>query len=281
MAYKISESPFFGLDPCPLPPLPPRGGTPASLPWRGCLSSSPLCFLVTCPWPRACRAPPPPIPGACKVMRLIFALFVAVAVAAPAAGFTSLPSPGSGVVSRTGVVRMGYVPDGLSKEEWEKIKKKERATKTGLGRVGARGFKSRSMQSFQEALELGEAKHLMPVDPRLVKAGKIKPEDVPYMQRGGNWDNSDIKGAKRKRWLKSDTNYEKRDKTSQLANLFGGGSDIPWTSSFQAMSSTSKSSPGRGNTQRRESRPSTTAKPKPARGSTGDNNPFAKFFGKK
>ena len=33
-----------------------------------------------------------------------------------------------------------------------------------------------------------------------VRAGKLKAEDIPYMQRGGNWDNSDVKGAKKKGW---------------------------------------------------------------------------------
>jgi len=162
-------------------------------------------------------------------MQLFFALFVALVAVAPALGFSGTSAPAWRVVSRTGVVRMGYVPDGLSPEQWEKIKKKERAAKTGLGRVGARGFKSRSMQSFHEALELGEAKHLMPVDPRLVKSGKIKMEDVPYMQRGGSWDNSDVKGAKKKRWLKSDMQFEAEQKNGKSQ---GGNGKNPFAKLF-------------------------------------------------
>ena len=37
-----------------------------------------------------------------------------------------------------------------------------------------------------------------------VKKGELKVEDIPYMQRGGNWDNSDVKGAKKATWLPSD-----------------------------------------------------------------------------
>ena len=86
----------------------------------------------------------------------------------------------------------------MSKEEWAKIQKKEveakKTKKFGLG--GARGFESRSMQSFQEARERGEADHLFPVNPADVASGKIPLKDVPYMQRGGSWKNSDLKGKK-------------------------------------------------------------------------------------
>merc|ERR1712159_725551 len=56
------------------------------------------------------------------------------------------------------------------------------------------------MASFQAALERGEAKHLMPVDPSKVKRGEIALKDVPYMQRGGKWDNSDLTKGK-KGWV--------------------------------------------------------------------------------
>jgi hypothetical protein len=91
-----------------------------------------------------------------------------------------------------------YVPSGMSKEQWAKVQKKEadakKTKKFGLG--GARGFESRSMQSFQEARERGEADHLFPVNPADVASGKIALKDVPYMQRGGSWKNSDLKGKK-------------------------------------------------------------------------------------
>lgn len=128
---------------------------------------------------------------------------------------------------------MEYIPSGLSKEEWTKIKAKEKAAKTGLGKIGARGFKSRSFDSFQRALEAGEAGHLMPVfDAKgKVARGELKYEDIPYMQRGGNWDNSDVKGAKKKRWLKEDKEYNEKD--FQSISIFGG-ENLPWNTGGRA-----------------------------------------------
>ena len=97
------------------------------------------------------------------------------------------------------IFKMGYVPDGLSTEQYEDIKRKDAAAKkANLDRVGQNKFKSRNFEAFQKALENGEATHLFPVDPNDYKQGKVKYEDIPYMQRrGGAWDNSDLKGVKR------------------------------------------------------------------------------------
>jgi hypothetical protein len=81
------------------------------------------------------------------------------------------------------VVSFQYVPSGFTPESYKKFKAEEakKKAKANLGGVGPRGFKSRSFQSFQEALERGEATHLMPVfnAKQLVKAGKLKVEDIP------------------------------------------------------------------------------------------------------
>jgi len=98
----------------------------------------------------------------------------------------------------------GYVPDGLSKEQWEKMQKDEKAkrAKKNFGAGGARGFESRSFNSFVAAQERGEAGHLFPVNPDKVRSGEIALKDVPYMQRGGSWTNNDLRN-KGKGWMKT------------------------------------------------------------------------------
>jgi hypothetical protein len=128
-----------------------------------------------------------------------------------------------------------YVPSGFTPEQYKKFKAQEtkKATaKKNLGGMGPRGFKSRSMQSFQEAMERGEASHLMPVfnAKERVKRGELKVQDIPYMQRGGNWDNSDVKGATKKSWLKSDKDYSDGGfRKEQSVSIFGYGEGLDWS----------------------------------------------------
>lgn len=107
---------------------------------------------------------------------------------------------------------MAYVPDGMTPEQYKKLKQKEEADKAAkkFGAYGPQSFKSRSLQSFQKDMEEGKAGHLMPMmnAKSLLKQGKIKQQDIPYMQRGGNWDDSDVKGAKKKAANKYDKKYE-------------------------------------------------------------------------
>jgi hypothetical protein len=130
-----------------------------------------------------------------------------------------------------------YIPTGFTKDSWSKFKaaeqkKKDDLAKKNLGRMGPKGFQSRSFQSFQEALERGETTHLLPVEnarERIAK-GELKPEDIPYMQRGGNWDNSDLKGAKKVKWLNSDKDYANGGfKKEQSVSIFGYGKGLDWT----------------------------------------------------
>ena len=128
-----------------------------------------------------------------------------------------------------------YTPSGFTPEQYKKFKQdeaKKAKSKKNLGGMGPRGFKSRSMQSFQEAMEKGEADHLLPVfnAKERVRKGELKKEDIPYMQRGGNWDNSDVKGAKKNRWLKSDKDYSSGGFTKeQSVSIFGQGQGLDWT----------------------------------------------------
>merc|ERR1712232_1084395 len=91
---------------------------------------------------------------------------------------------------------MEYIPSGMSKEQWEKIKAKDKSKTAGkdLGKTGVTSFKSRSFAEWQK----DGGKHLFPVDPKKVKSVK----EIPYMQRaGGSADDSDIKGTKKKKGL--------------------------------------------------------------------------------
>ncbi len=173
-------------------------------------------------------------PSSISEMRTI-TVTVATATLAAAAAFQQ-------PVSARGAARVStslneYIPTGFTKESWGKFKaaeqkKKDELAKKNLGRLGPKGFQSRSFQSFQEALERGEATHLLPVEnarERLAK-GELKPEDIPYMQRGGNWDNSDLKGAKKIRWLNSDKEYVNGGfKKEQSVSIFGYGKGLDWT----------------------------------------------------
>lgn len=107
-------------------------------------------------------------------------------------------------------------------------------------------YTSISFQSFHEALERGEATHLIPVmnAKERVKKGELKWEDVPYMQRGGSWDNSDVKGAKKVRWLQSDKAYANGGYLKeQSVSIFGYGQGLDWTGT-RSRSGPAESVPG-------------------------------------
>ncbi|KAL7545025.1 hypothetical protein ACHAWF_008397 [Thalassiosira exigua] len=138
------------------------------------------------------------------------------------------------VASRSPTALYEYIPSGFTKESWAKFKAKEAEKKQAknLGRMGPKGFQSRSMQSFQEALERGEAAHLMPMmnAKERLRKGEINEDDISYMQRGGAWDNSDVKGARRKNWLASDKSYADGGyKKSQSVSILGEGGGLDWT----------------------------------------------------
>lgn len=105
-------------------------------------------------------------------------------------------------------VNVGYVPTGMTPHEWHAIQRAEKRKQqnANYGAFGPTSFKSRSLQGFQEDLEKGKSAHLFPTmfAKERVKKGEIKEEDIPYMQRLGSWDNSDVKGAKKKEWSETD-----------------------------------------------------------------------------
>jgi hypothetical protein len=106
----------------------------------------------------------------------------------------------------------------MTPEQYRKLKDKEKAAKQGknLGAFGVQTFKSRSLVAFQKDLEEGKAGHLMPVfnAKELLKQKKIKPEEIPYMQRGGSWDGSDV--GKKFKGNAMDKKYNPNEKPNGL-----------------------------------------------------------------
>lgn len=157
-------------------------------------------------------------------------LLLSVSIAA----FAFAPTPPTKLSSSTTALSGGYVPDGLTPEEYGRIKRKDKKRiGKDLGRLGPRGFKSRSMQAWQEAYERGEAGHsFAPFGYRQqLKQGKISKKDVPYMVRGGSWDDSDIFGMfGRLKWNKTDKEYANGGyKKEQSASILGSGPGFNWT----------------------------------------------------
>jgi hypothetical protein len=69
---------------------------------------------------------------------------------------------------------MEYIPSGMSKEQWKKLKDADQKKNSkNLGKTGITTFKSRSFADWQKAGGI----NLFPVDPKTVK----NPKDLPYM----------------------------------------------------------------------------------------------------
>merc|ERR1712046_81354 len=97
-----------------------------------------------------------------------------------------------------GKVSMSYVPDGMTKEQYAKIKAKDKKRDMPGKFNGTSGmkFRSRTMEEFQTLREQGKVSYNMPMENAEAKLrrGEIKPSDIPYMQRpGGMPDGSDLK----------------------------------------------------------------------------------------
>ena len=141
-----------------------------------------------------------------------------------------------------------YIPDGLTAEEYNRIKDSDK-TKLGknLGRLGPRGFESRSLQAWQQAMDQGEAGHkFAPLSyKKKLSSGQMRPEEIPYMVRGGKWDNSDIKGAKKLAWSKKDKEYAAGGyKKEQSVSILGNGPGFDWTGSQKNSTLVQRRFPG-------------------------------------
>lgn len=115
------------------------------------------------------------------------ALFALVAILCLVSTYSFTPPTAPHGAVRHDTRLYEYIPSGMTKAQWEKQKAKEKAKTQGknLGKVGVTSFKSRSFSEWQKS----GGKNLFPVDPTKVK----NPKDIPYMQRGGAPDDSDLK----------------------------------------------------------------------------------------
>jgi hypothetical protein len=160
----------------------------------------------------------------------ITAIFLASCCVANVSAFAPTFSSSS---FRTATSLRAYVPDGLTAEQYKKIKTQEDQKNKGknLGALGPRGFKSRSMEAWQQAYEKGLANHnFAPLGYReQLKKGQLKKSDIPYMVRGGSWDNSDVFGSKRLPWTKADKEYARGGyKKEQSVSILGSGPGLDW-----------------------------------------------------
>jgi hypothetical protein len=183
----------------------------------------------------------------------MFSLIAVITIILPGSfAFTTSTKISTGqpfVVAMTKTSYSGYIPDGLTRDQYEQIKISDAKKTKGknLGALGPRGFKSRSLTAFQQAQEKGKAKHLFsPIGYRdQIKKGVMKKEDVPYMVRGGSWDISDVFGARRLKRSKTDAEYEKGGyKKEQSASLLGTGPGFDWTGKRHGSGKGTKSVPG-------------------------------------
>jgi hypothetical protein len=159
-------------------------------------------------------------------------------------------APSSGVMTTAGLARrmanraaltMEYIPDGMSKAQWDALKKKEQDEMKGknLGAIGITKFKSRSFEAWQKS----GGKNLFPVDPN-------SPDYVkPYMQRkGGMADGSDLvkKGVNIKKLTAGAKPIARNELDAKYDELEGKGLlrsspfELPWSNSQAAKLATAK-----------------------------------------
>ena len=155
--------------------------------------------------------------------------------------------------------------------------------KKNFGAAARAVFESRSMASFMRAQERGEAEHLFPVDPAKVRTGEIPLKDVPYMQRGGSWTNSDLTG-KGKGWMNTgfgmyafNDGKAKTAKANKFDKMYNPGSkrdgfSVGIFGEAGALDWTGRGARGR---RRRRSRASRASRREPPRGARRRSVPTA------
>lgn len=146
---------------------------------------------------------------------------------------------------------MEYIPDGLTKKQWEEMKRKEAEAMKGkdLGKIGITKFQSRSFEAWQKS----GAKNLFPVDPNAPLNEK------PYMQRpGGSIDGTDLK-QKGLRGVGQGKEMAKNEVDKKYESQSNSGFKLPWTQESL------KSFSGKKETPQATTKATTTAKTSPVK----------------
>lgn len=106
--------------------------------------------------------PPTSSPLTTEIKMRTVSTFAIAALAGASGGLAFAPSTQLRPVNTrsNGVLKMVYIPDGLSAAEWNKIKAAEKKKKENLGKMGPSRFKSRSFQVSREQHVFGGCKML-------------------------------------------------------------------------------------------------------------------------
>lgn len=179
-------------------------------------------------------------------------------------------------------LRMEYIPDGMSKAQWDALKKKEKDDLKGknLGAVGITKFKSRSFEAFQKS----GGKNLFPVDPNAPDYVK------PYMQRkGGMADGSDLvkKGISISKLVGGAKPVARNELDAKYDELEGKGLlksspfELPWSNSQAAKLASAKLSDEQRLAQEEKKKAMAAKKTGAAPAPTPAKNSFFSFGAKK
>lgn len=176
---------------------------------------------------------------------LLLTLLVVICVSMTIQAFMPISNTHRQLSKASSSLHMEYIPDGLSKAQWQAMKTQEleQRKSKNLGAVGIQKFKSRSMQAWQEAGGV----HLFPTPTHTAA------EERPYMQRkNGDWEGSDLKmkgltGRKQGQAfqrLPTDNMYDDMkakgllNSVSIFSSILGAGDKLPWVIEDDTRTST-------------------------------------------
>jgi len=198
--------------------------------------------------------------------RIMFTVIVLAASAFAAGHGVLVPNAVSRTSACSTAITMGYIPDGMSKEEWEKIRQKEQAKTQGknLGIQGVTTFRSRTLdfRAADEAKAAGETKRYRFPD---LKSGNKN----NYVRRAG--EKASYRQSKEYQQMLKEKEEEMKKQRMAAAKITGasGGVMNPFFGGGAKAKPAAKQAKGKGRGQK------VAPPPEPESG-----NFFSKLFGK-